>query len=59
MGRPGPAVIAGLCGTILALELPWMHMGHRLTNIYTRTGDTGPKDRATCFAPSVALIAAT
>ena len=34
-------------------------MGHRLTKIYTRTGDTGPKDRATRFAPSVALISAT
>ena len=34
-------------------------MGHRLTKIYTRTGDTGPKDCTSCFAPSVALIAAT
>jgi hypothetical protein len=42
---------------MLALTLDWMHMGHRLTKIYTRTGDAGPKDRATCFAPSVAPIA--
>jgi hypothetical protein len=34
-------------------------MRHRLTKIYTRTGDTGPKDRAACFATSAALIAAT
>ncbi len=32
-------------------------MGHRLTKIHTRTGDKGPGDRATCYAPSVALFA--
>ena len=34
-------------------------MGHPLTKRHTRTGDTGPKHRASRFAPSVALIAAT
>lgn len=34
-------------------------MGHRPTEIHARTGDAGPEDRATRFAPSVALIAAT
>jgi hypothetical protein len=34
-------------------------MRYRLTKIHTRTGDTGPKDRATGSAPPVALISAT
>jgi cob(I)alamin adenosyltransferase len=33
--------MAGLCGTIIAPEFAWKQMGHRLTKIYTRTGDTG------------------
>jgi cob(I)alamin adenosyltransferase len=36
-----PEEIVGLCGTIFGRALSWMEMGHRLTKIYTRTGDAG------------------
>jgi hypothetical protein len=34
-------------------------MGYRIAKIYTRTGETRPKNQTTRFAPSVAPMATT